>query len=74
MLLSRLPRMPAKTGLRVEMAVGIDYRRDLDNVIKPVMDALADAGVIPDDRYVDVIEARRDQSVDGVKVGVDTGG
>ena len=62
-LMRCLDTFPAKTPLRVDIDVVLSRRRDLDNIIKPILDSMqpskAWAGVIPDDRYVDVIEARR---------------
>ena len=43
---------------------GADHRRDLDNEVKAVLDA-ANGVVWEDDRWVDVIHARRVLSIDG---------
>ena len=51
--------MPNRTLLRVTVEAAIDHKRDLDNLLKPILDSLKHARVIPDDRWVDVIEARR---------------
>ena len=59
MLLSGMPRHPAKTPLRVVIEAAVNRTRDVDNLIKPIQDALQAAGVIPDDRWVDAVEARR---------------
>ena len=68
LLRGRMEPVEPKVRVGVEIVAGIDLRRDLDNVIKPVLDALQRAKVLPDDRYVDRIEARRDVGVDGVRV------
>lgn len=41
-------------GVRIEVP-RLSYRRDLDNHSKPILDVLSKAGVIADDRYVDMI-------------------
>ena len=51
--------MPNNTPLRVTIEAAINRTRDLDNSIKPLLDSLQAAGVIPDDRWVDEIDARR---------------
>lgn len=53
--LSPVELLPPKTPVFVRMNVHLGRNRDLDNIVKPVIDALAGAGVIPDDRYVDEI-------------------
>lgn len=50
------------------LRVGVGHNRDIDNVIKPVLDALEAARVIPDDRYCNRVEAVRDPDVIGVHV------
>ena len=52
-------RIPEETPLYVLILAAIDRRRDLDNIIKPLLDSLQKAGVIPDDRWVDEIRAER---------------
>ena len=48
-----------KTKQCVILDVPINYQRDLDNVIKPTLDALKQSSVIPDDRWVNEIHAYR---------------
>lgn len=48
-----------KTKCVIILDVPINYKRDLDNVIKPTQDALRRSAVIPDDRYVDEVHAYR---------------
>lgn len=34
-------------------------RRDLDNILKPIFDALEDSGVLPNDEQIDILTVRR---------------
>ena len=58
-VLKLLDKQPPKTPLRVIIEVAVNRTRDVDNTIKPIIDACQAADVIPDDRWVDVVEARR---------------
>ena len=49
----------------VNIDLGINYQSDIDNRVKPILDALVKAGMISDDRYIDSITVRRDQSIEG---------
>ena len=49
----------AKTPIQVEAYLCITRQRDLDNCKKPLIDAVKEAGLIKDDRWVDRIEAWR---------------
>ena len=51
--------LPRKTPLRVELSAAVSRQRDIDNLIKPTLDALQFCGVIQDDRWVDHIEISR---------------
>ena len=53
LLLSGMRRLPPKTPLGVTIEVAVNRTRDVDNLIKPIQDALQAAGVIHDDRWVD---------------------
>ena len=59
LLLARFRQMPHKTPLRVELRAAVSHHRDLDNLIKPTLDALQACGVIHDDRWVDSIVMNR---------------
>lgn len=52
----------------VNIDLGINYQSDIDNRVKPILDALVKAGMISDDRYIDTITVRRDQSIEGCVV------
>ena len=56
---SGMPQHPPKTPLRVTIGAAVNRTRDVDNLIKPTIDALQAAGIIPDDRWVDEVLARR---------------
>ena len=58
-MLVGMPHHPPQTPLRVTIDAAVNRTRDLDNLIKPAIDALQAAGVIPDDRWVDEVVARR---------------
>jgi len=45
--------------VRVECDMPFDYRRDLDNAIKPVADLLVRHELIADDRWIDEWRVRR---------------
>ena len=51
--------MPEKTPLSVEILASINRKRDIDNLIKPILDSLQKSLVIADDRWVDFVSARR---------------
>ena len=59
LLLSRFGELPHKTPIRVEMRAAVSRHRDIDNLIKPTLDALQACGVIQDDRWVDSIICNR---------------
>ena len=68
-MLTGAPRHPPETPLRVTIDAAVNRTRDVDNLIKPAIDALQDAGVIPDDRWVDEVVARRVPAGDGLEAG-----
>lgn len=63
-----------KTPFAVHVQAGVNRARDLDNVIKPTLDALVQAGATPDDRYADDIRFVRAPGVDGLVIDVRHGG
>lgn len=68
------PRKPPAGG-RIALAMDAfppdRRRRDLDNLQKPVLDALQHAGVYKDDSQIDVLVAQRRQVVPGGRLNVD---
>ena len=52
-------RQPAVVKIRANLT----RQRDLDNILKPIVDCLQQANVIPNDNYVDYIEMVRDSSI-----------
>lgn len=67
------PRKPPAGG-RIALAMDAfppdRRRRDLDNIAKPVLDALQHAGVYEDDSQVDLLLTRRGQPTDGGRLNV----
>ena len=51
-------------GVVVEIDVGINHRRDLDNCLKVLLDSLA-AALQFDDRHIEQITIRRDSTIAG---------
>ena len=54
-----LPRYGSKEPVTVTVTTSMNRQGDLDNIIKPLLDALKVACIIGDDRYVDRIVANR---------------
>ena len=53
----------------VTIHLGLNFRGDIDNRIKPVIDLLGKAiSDFPNDRYIDRIEAERVLGIDGARV------
>lgn len=55
----KLTVMPPKTPYEVFISAKIPRSRDLDNLVKPTLDALVRSGFVPDDKYVDCVTIRR---------------
>ena len=66
-LMQHVPRISASGSLAVAIVAYPPDRgpRDLDNLLKPVLDALASARVIENDRFVDDLHVRRGPVVKG---------
>ena len=68
------PRKPPSGG-RIALAMDAfppdRRRRDLDNIQKPVLDALEHAGVYEDDSQIDLLLTRRREVVSGGRLEVD---
>ena len=63
-------RYPQPLGLKhcaIGMLANLTWKRDLDNILKPMLDLLQEAGEMQDDRYVCRIEMHR--GGDGVDLG-----
>jgi Holliday junction resolvase RusA-like endonuclease len=55
--------VPGQTPVSVDLSVTVAGRlhcSDLDNTVKAVLDATQHAGILPDDRWVDAVSARRE--------------
>jgi crossover junction endodeoxyribonuclease RusA len=62
MLIQRIPKLEkgdAPFGLHILARPPDKRRRDLDNLLKPIIDSLVDYGAIPDDWMVDDIRIQR---------------
>ena len=53
---SRITEGPFAVDIEV---YGMSRRRDLDNIVKPILDAIVASGATPDDRYLDHLLVRR---------------
>lgn len=53
-----------KHPLYILITANVDYRRDLDNLVKPILDTMQVIEMIPDDRYADIIEIHRSTLAD----------
>lgn len=61
----RHPPLEGRVGVRLAIYVPDNRRRDVDNVLKPTLDALTHAGVWVDDSQVDDLHIRRGHLVEG---------
>lgn len=48
----------------------INHRRDLDNIAKPILDALVESGVLCGDQWVDSLTLLRDQKIKACEVSI----
>ena len=55
--------LKARQPAVVKIRANLNRKRDLDNILKPIVDCLQHANIIPNDNYVDYIEMIRDTSV-----------
>ena len=53
------PLFPRGHSVKVGIEASVSRRRDIDNLVKPIMDFLQYAGLIDDDRWVDMIQIGR---------------
>ena len=54
-----LEPIPARTPAIAEIFVNMTRKRDVDNVVKPLLDLLKAMHRIPDDRWVDEVRVKR---------------
>ena len=74
-LLTGLGRLRPRTGARLALVMDAfppdRRRRDLDNLQKPVLDALEHAGVYDDDSQIDLLVSRRGSPEPGGRLTVE---
>ena len=58
---------------RVEIMANVDRKRDIDNLVKPILDAMVGSQVVPDDRWCDRVEVERSSAPDKNMVRVTWG-
>lgn len=58
-LAGRMPAKPIEDSVSVSIDAHLSRRRDIDNVVKPLLDLLVTLGIIEDDKWVDRITATR---------------
>ena len=52
-------RVPENVSFQIAIYAKIDRKRDLDNIIKPLLDLFQSISIITDDRLCDVINCER---------------
>ena len=55
--------LEAKQPANVVIRANLNRHRDLDNILKPIVDCLQAADIIPNDNYVDRVLLERDSSI-----------
>lgn len=74
MLIQRIPKLStddAPFSLDILASPPDRRKRDLDNLLKPIIDSLVDYGAIPDDSYVDIIRIERMKVIKEGQIEVD---
>ena len=61
----RLPTLTGRVAVRIAVHPPDARKRDIDNVIKPTLDALAKAGAFENDEQVDDLHVMRGETVEG---------
>ena len=69
-LMLRLKPLTGRLSVTIQLAPPDKQRRDLDNVLKPLLDAMQYAGLYVDDSQIDYLSIRRLVPVKGGEVGV----
>ncbi|MGC9455856.1 MAG: RusA family crossover junction endodeoxyribonuclease [Phycisphaerae bacterium] len=64
------PPMDGRVALAMDAFPPDRRRRDLDNIQKPLLDALEHAGVYEDDSQIDLLLTRRRKSVNGGRLNI----
>ena len=64
------PQLTGRLGVCIAVYPPDRRRRDIDNIQKPLLDALGHAGIYADDSQIDRLETTRERCVAGGKVEV----
>ena len=67
----RRPPLGGRIALAMDAFPPDHRRRDLDNIAKPVLDALEHAGIYLDDSQIDLLLTRRREIVKGGNLGIE---
>lgn len=70
MLCKSYPLVPGRVALRIWAYPPDKRKRDLDNILKAMLDAITHAHLIDDDSCIDLIEIKRECVVKGGRITI----